>query len=236
MLYRILITNLIIASFLVSGCSPEQSSKEKVTKSFEEEVIKSKKKAYTIKEESLINDSNDLIAQYFTPSEIETIRQIKEVYDNGLRGQSEKAIASLYAEHALRMRLDLFNNYPYTLNYPYNGKFDLSMAVIDMDKLSFLSYSCGFMDKNDKKINHYCFKDDSNFMRFMESLGKDNALIAMLYEDYLSKKTISPAAKQGLVMGSEEKLNFDKQEHQLVYMFYQILVNEERLAVNKISS
>jgi len=35
-------------------------------------------------------------------------------------------------------------------------------------------------------------------------------------------------------MDAVDKLDFKKVEYQVVYMFYQILINEERLAVDKI--
>jgi len=70
-------------------------------------------------------------------------------------------------------------------------------------------------------------------MNLMQSLGKDNSLIAGLHTDYMQQKSISPTVKEQLLMNSKESLNFDKAEHQLIYMFYQILTNEERLATNK---
>jgi len=71
-------------------------------------------------------------------------------------------------------------------------------------------------------------------MELMQNLGKENPLIASLHTDYLQQKTISQNAKQQLLMDSQETFDFEKEAHQLIYMFYQILINEERLAVEKV--
>lgn len=169
-------------------------------------------------------------------SELTAMQHIKHAFDEGLKGTSKnRDLPYLYKDHANRMRLDYFNKYPYTLNYPYNGKFDLSQVKQDVPSLKFLTKKCGFqVEEGDEIIHYHCFKKESNFMDFMQTLGKDNSLIANLYKDYTTQMSITQNARQLLLINSSEELDFQKEEHQLVYMFYQILINEERLAAEKI--
>ena len=176
------------------------------------------------------------LSQFFDPQEIKAITKIKQVFDEGLKATSKnREVSYLYEGHAQRMRMDFFNKYPYTLNYPYNDKFDLSLVEEEIPYLSFLTKKCGFQKKEDDSIIHYyCLKKEGTFINFMEALGKDNPLIANLHRDYIEKKHISQNVRQQLLMNSYEGFDFQKLEHQLVYMFYQILINEERLAADEI--
>ena len=101
-------------------------------------------------------------------------------------------MAYVYKDHASRMRMDYFNKYPYTLNYPYNDKFDLSLVKEEVTHLTFLTDKCGFQKKDGTAIHYYCLKNEGAFMDFMESLGADNSLIQALQEDYQNKKIFTP--------------------------------------------
>jgi len=197
---------------------------------------KNKELPISSKGNSQSNNKEAFYSIFKQKSEVTAINRIKHVFDEGLRGNSEKRdLAYLYKDHAQRMRLDYFNKYPYTLNYPYNGKFDLNHVKEDLPQLSFLTNKCGFQSKDGKKtVHYYCFKKESEFMKLMETLGKDNSLIASLHNDYAAQKHISQQTRNLLLMNSYEDLDFQKKEHQLIYMFYQILINEERLAAEKI--
>lgn len=180
--------------------------------------------------------SNKQWEQFFDSQETAAITRIKQVFDEGLKGSSKKRdLPYIYKDHAQRMRMDYFNKYPYTLNYPYNDKFDLSVVQEEIPSLSFLTKKCGFQKPDiGSTIHYYCLKKEGTFIKFLEDLGKENTLIANLHKDYTSKKHISKEVKQMLVVNSYDELDFQKPEHQLVYMLYQILINEERLAANKI--
>ncbi len=180
------------------------------------------------------------LGKFFAPQEATSMNRVKQVFDEGLKGVSKnRTLPELYRDHAQRMRMDYFNKYPYTLNYPYNDKFDLSLVQAEIPNLSFLNKKCGFQIGDPSaptNIYHYCLSNKGSFIDFMEDLSKENTLIANLHKDYISKKTISPEVKQLLVINSLDDLDFDKPEHQVVYMFYQILINEERLASNQLKA
>ena len=179
--------------------------------------------------------TDNALNKYFSSQETAAILGIKEVFDKGLKGKSkDRTVSYYYEDHAQRMRMDYFNKFPYTLNYPYNDKFDLRNVTGEVPQLSFLTKKCGFQNKDQEVVNYYCFKKESRFMEFLQLLGKDNTFIASLHEDYVNQMHITQQIKQHLLMNSQEGLDFQQIEHQVIYMFYQILINEERLAANKI--
>ena len=208
----------------------------------QEEPIEKLEKEMVVASEKEISENSEkrtpeIWQQYFTKAEITAIVAIKQTFDKGLGANSkDRGTPYLYTYHANRMRGDYFNKFPYTLNFPYNDKFDLEGLENEVQQLGrFITNKCGFQGKgNGEIIHYYCLKKEGPFMGLMQSLGKDNSLIASLHTDYIQQKSISKNAKQQLLMDSVENLDFDKAEHQLIYMFYQILINEERLATNKI--
>ena len=224
------INSVIFLLFL--GCSPDATIQQ------EQETKKMAIAQSTTRPTTTPNIPNNQFEQVFESQEEAAIGRIKKVFDKGLKGTSKnRGLPYLYKEHAHRMRMDYFNKYPYTLNYPYNDKFDLSVVKEEIPSLSFLTKKCGFQkEENDKTINiyYYCLKKEGAFINLLEDLGKENSLIVELHRDYVAKKHISKEIKQLLVMNSSDDFDFQRPEHQLVYMFYQILINEERLAANKL--
>ena len=181
------------------------------------------------------SETDAALNKYFSPPETAAILDIKEVFDKGLKENSkDRAISYYYEDHAQRMRLDYFNKFPYTLNYPYNDKFDLRDVATEVPQLSFLTNKCGFQNGDQEVVNYYCFKKEGRFMEFLQQLGKETPFIAVLHEDYIKQMTITQQIRQHLILDSQERLDFQQVEHQVVYMFYQILINEERLATNRI--
>jgi len=193
----------------------------------------------SVDEKQLLQDilPNSFLPTYFNEVELKTIYKIKEKFEFGLSGGKDiENIARLYEGHAQRMRLDLFNNFPYTLNFPYNGEFDLSQVDIPLAQLRFLNNNCGFQRQDGTKINFLCLSSPSNYTKFLGAIGEKNTLVASLLEDYTENKTITSKAKQIILLNSEEELDFTKTEHQIIYLFFHILVNEERLALEKLNA
>ena len=73
-------------------------------------------------------------------------------------------------------------------------------------------------------------------MKFLEKIGETNTLIASLQEDYKTNKTITNRVKQIITLHSKDELDFTKIEHQIIYLFFHVFANEERLAVEKVKS
>ncbi len=184
------------------------------------------------------NNKNEVItlATFFNEKEIAALRTIKEQFDQGISNKKvDHPLSYYYKSHAQRIRLDLFNKYPIHLNFPYNGKFDISQVEAEVQQLSFLTKKCGFQKKDDTIQYFYCFKQSSNFMDFQKAIGQENSLIKFFVEDYQSNKSITPKVKESLFMNSQEDFNFDKEEHQIIYLLYHLLVNEERIALEKVN-
>jgi len=225
------ITSILTLCCLLIACN--QSPLD--TTEAEKELTKTPAQAITEKSEKGIPQT---WTSYFTEAEVTAITAIKQTFDHGLGDNNkDRGTAYLYTYHANRMRADYFNKYPYTLNYPYNGKFDLSLVKKEMPQLTrFLTNKCGFQaGENGEVIHFYCLKDEGPLMELMQNLGKENSLIASLHNDYFQQKSISQNAKEQLLMNAKETLDFEKEAHQLIYMFYQILRNEERLAIDKVN-
>jgi len=182
--------------------------------------------------------NKNLLSTFFEETELKAMFKIKEQFDLGLSGGKDiKNITRLYENHAQRMRLDLFNNFPYTLNFPYNGKFDLSdVDALYLEQLRFINNKCGFQYANGTKSNFICLSSPSNYMEFLETIGKESSLVAFLFEDYTKNKTITNTAKQRILLDSEKELDFTKIEHQIIYLFFHVFVNEERIALEKLES
>jgi len=231
------ITSTFVLCCLLIACNQNHleaptEQKEPIEKSAKEITTTSEK----VVAQNSENGSSKTLSQYFNETELAAIAAIKKTFDKGLGENSkDRGIPYLYEYHANRMRQDYFNKFPYTLNYPFNDKFDLTAVEKEVPQLTgFLTNKCGFQaGESGEIIHYYCLKNEGPFMDLMQDLGKSNALIASLHTDYMQQKSISPNVKQQLLMNSKETLDFEKAEHQVIYMFYQILINEERLAADK---
>lgn len=148
-------------------------------------------------------------------------------------GATDRSIQECYEFNAQEKRMDLFEKRPYTIAFPYNGKFDLSM-IDSVDQLSFITKKCGFqVAEQDTIINYYCLKaSDSRYMEYLKRIQNESPLILSFYTTYQEKKSIDPEMIQGIVMGSEE-FDFSKVGHRLFYMLFHLMVNEEQIAVRK---
>lgn len=176
------------------------------------------------------------LSSFFSVSEINALQTIKKNFEKGITNEKfDRPLSYYYESHAQRLRLDLFNKFPLTLNFPYNGDFSLSEVAAQVKELSFLTQKCGFQ-KEDKTIQHYyCFKQSSNFMDFQKALSNENSFIDFLLKDYQSNKSLSTKVKEGILLTGDESFNFEIEEHQLVYLFYHLLINEERMALEKVN-
>lgn len=218
---------ILLVLLFIFSCQNEVEIKEPVTTPTIEETEEIK---------STHLEGITLIKTIFLGKKAEAMLSIKQAFDTGLaNGKPIEDYAKLYKNHAHRMRADYFNKFPYTLNFPFNDKFDLRQEVEATKELSFLTNKCGFQNGDTGEIIHYlCLDSESNYMTFLEQLGERNPLIQSIAEDYKKKKSITAEAKYNMLINSYEKLDFEQVDHQIFYAFFQILVNEERLAAEKV--
>lgn len=154
--------------------------------------------------------------------------------DKICEGSEKRDISECYQLHSHEMKMDLMNNRPYTLAFPYDDSFDLSM-VSNIDSIAFLTKNCGMKIEDTEEVLHYhCLRSDSKFMDYLQREQSNSELMMFFYEDYKKNKTISSEFKQGLLMTSDESLDFKNKGHRIFYMLLHLMVNEERIATTKI--
>lgn len=177
-----------------------------------------------------------ILKDFLSENEIANLLQIKNVFDSRLCTNPDNTITYCYKMHANMMAADLFNEIPYTLNFPYDDSFDLSMIAGNVDALSFLTKKCGFQNEQTNEVIHfYCLKNKGSYMDFQKKVGETNSMIAFLQEDYVDNKAITPNARQRISISAQGELDFSNIDHQLVYMLFHLMVNEERIAYNKVT-
>lgn len=201
-----------------------------------EEPKNQKKEIVPANKPEIVVEKGELFTQYFTKEEQEALLKIKAFYEKGISdGFTFDEIGEAYDYNSGILRSDLFNEIPHTVTFPYNGEFALAMFEKEIPKLSFVTKKCGFKDtKTENIINYYCPNLDKDFFAYLEELGKDNELIQVFYEEYLSQKIISNGIKQGMLFRSKDNLDFNNFNHQLFYMLFHVFVNEEQIALKKI--
>lgn len=187
---------------------------------------------------SAVEGSTLLADQFLGTEAIDALNEIKAVFDQGIsKGYGDRPPAYVYEQHALRMRMDYFDNDPYTSVFPYNGEFDLSSFTEAVNKLPFISNKCGFQDPTTKEvINYYCFNTDPDYMRYLAAVGENSALVKGFQQHYQETKSITSNMREAMLTQSVEEIDFSSLDHQYFYMMFHILVNEERLALDKLQA
>lgn len=172
--------------------------------------------------------SNDL--------EVKAIYDLVHQFDALILKGKDRDISECYTFHAHEMRLDFFNNRPFDISFPYNGKFDLSMFDAP-HLLNFLTKNCGLHnEKENKTVHYYCLKSESKYMDYLHNISLESQLISDFCKQYLEAKVITPDMRQQMLMRSGEELDFAKPEHRFFYMLFHIMVNEEKVAYTKYGS
>lgn len=240
---------LIILSFVVFSCSSKQTTDtgENQVLAIEEEtseLVEKEAQAINIVAEAEANKANNDVPAnqsevskvlQFTAKEKIAVQEVKVKFEAGImKGTPFTKLNEAYTAHADLIRRDQFNKVPVTMTFPFNGGFDLSMIGEKVNDLSFFTKKCGFQKENGEVLNFHCLLNESNLMEMMAEEGKSNSLINSIYEDYQKSKSITNGIQQSLIMSSAEEFDFSKENHQLIYLFYQIAINEERLATEKL--
>jgi len=180
--------------------------------------------------------STSLFATFFEEATVTQLNKIKEEYETGIKdGFSFPILGEAYKYNSSMFRTDILNDIPYTLTFPYNGKFDLTKHEERVKSMGFFSKKCGFGDKQTDEIIHYwCLSLDETFFSYLDELGKDNEFIKNFAEGYQRSKGITNEMKQRLIWLDEMTIDFNNYDHQVFYMLFHVLINEERIAYEKV--
>lgn len=179
------------------------------------------------------------LPQFLDTASLNNLMAIKTVFEeficDGISASPNNK--NCYLTHAQSFAYDFMNDIPYTLNFPYDGTFDLSQVENEANGLSFLTKNCGFQDQSTGEVIHYhCMKAEGAWMDYLEYLGQSTDLIGNIQLIYKEAKTINSNIKQRLTLGAANDLDFGKEDHQIFYMMMHLLINEERIASEKIAN
>lgn len=203
---------LLTSSLLIFSCSENKSAKTQ--------------KRVVLQEELKSIADNE--------SETNVLIELIETFNLQLcDGSADKNIKDCYEMNAKGLQSDFLQNLPYTINFPYNDKFDLS-TINNIDELSFLSKKCGFVKESGETINYHCLKSESKFMDYIHQIRNESGMINLFIDTYKEQKTITPELRKEMILSANTKLNFDLQSHRLFYMIFHVMCNEERMASNKL--
>ena len=191
----------------------------------------------SVKEVEVSTQENTDIFDFLSTEEVTAMRAIQKAFEQYIcDGISEsKNNKNCYLTHAQGFSFDVFNDISYKLSFPYNGVFDLSQVDEHVSKLQFLTKNCGFQNEDTGEIiNYHCLKLESGWMDYLQILGESSSLIKEFHNGYQATKTVTPDMRQSLVLRASNDLNFEQEGDQLFYMLTHLLVNEEKIAHEKI--
>ena len=180
------------------------------------------------------NSSKEL-SDFLSPNDVSALHAIKKAFDVGLSsGNNNPDLGDIYHQHAIRMKLNFLNQEPYNTLYPYNNTFDLSEVGEAAAQTQVFSHKCGFLNQQTKEtFHHYCLDVASPYFDYLAHLATDNTFIDHFQKRYREVKTIGQEAKQAMLLNGDESLDFSLPAHQMFYMLFHIVVNEERMALEK---
>lgn len=221
---------LIFSITLVSCTSDKQEAGSTATAPAVEQT--------TTTPEKEISPTSPLAPQHLEEETMLALNTIKAAFDEGIsQGFGDRSPAYIYEQHAIRMRMDYFDDDPYTSVFPYNGDFDLSNLTETVNKLPFMTNKCGFQNPATKEIiNYYCFNTNPTFMQYLAAVGETSGMIKRFQERYQQTKTIDADMRQAMLTQSIEEVDFSNPDHQYFYMLFHIVANEERLALEKLQN
>ena len=190
-------------------------------------------------EEASLEIKDNQIEGYISLDELKHLMAIKAVFDSSLCFQGTiENLEDCYLSHAQSYSYDMVKQIEQlNQNYPYNTAFELNKVKVHADGLNFLSKNCGFQnEKTGEIVNFYCLKNKSSFIDYLTELGEDNALIQIYQENYTKNKVVSNDIKKRIGATGQFELDFERLDHQIFYLFYHLMINEEVKARQKISN
>lgn len=178
------------------------------------------------------------LPDFLDEKSVEHILAIKKVFEQFLCEGIRESVKNknCYLTHAQGFSYDFLHNVPYTLNFPYDGKFEFAQMEEQAASLDFLTKNCGFqIQATGEMVNYYCMKSTGKWMDYLNHIGSTSSLIQNVRNSYAQAKTITQSIKQELVLQASNDLNFASEDHQIFYMMIHLLINEERIASEKIN-
>lgn len=213
----------------LTACKPEAPAADSTTTSSSETTSPAAEEPAAASAEQTPTDSPALSLPFLSADEQLALQSLKQKFDEGIRpGFEQRPLSYAYAQHALRLSLDLLNEETFAQVFPYNGDFTLEQNKEQAQQLSFLSYYCGFqMPDGQSVINYFCLKSSSAFMDYLAELGRSNEIIDRAQNGYRTQKQFDPTIRQMVLLEADEGLDFENPGHQLFYFIYHSMINEE---------
>ncbi len=145
-----------------------------------------------------------------------------------------ETVKDSYEYHCWKLRSDLLQNNPISLNYPYNSNFTLTKDMTQ-GLSSIWTDKCGFK-KEDEVINFFCIDVQQKVMDYFTALSEENGVIHYYTKSYKENKNFTPDEVKQLVMTSVEEMDFSRIDHQLFHMIFHLSLNDEQQASKKLAS
>ncbi len=181
-----------------------------------------------------INDS--VFGTMFSTEEQAALLSLKKEFDTAIcKGRETTEIYKCYEFHVWKLRSDFLQKNPITLNFPYDGTYQLDSTLVENKLTSIWTNKCGFQ-KEDKTILHYfCLDANAKIMDYLNTLSKDNEMIQNMTSTYAEKKAFMPNDIEGVIMSSVESLDFKNIDHQIFHMLFHLTIGEEQRATRLIA-
>lgn len=220
---------------LLISCATDQPS---TTATDNETTTSSSHIAISVQEQNALAMRESIFNDHFELAEKAAVLSLKNIFDQGLQqGLENQPLTYAYEQHALRMKLDYFNNETFEQFYPYNGAFTLAKHATLCRSIPFLTNQCGFQKEDTKEIiNFFCLNLNENFFAYLAELGKTSSLIQDFQDSYQQNKAIVPQDRQNMLINSSEALELTSFDHQLFYFLFHACVNAEHQAVLQLRS
>lgn len=179
------------------------------------------------------------LSKWLADQEVSTLIDLKKNFDRGLMlNQGSADIARVYQFHAHGTRMEMMDQTTLAHYFPYNGEFDQNEFRNRASQLDFLNKNCGFQIKTNKEelltFNHYCFNKDNQLFELYKAEG--SAFLNRIINEYQEAKAITPAMKQQFYFNAMDDLDMTRLEHQIFYMLFHVLVNEEIVTYKEVQA
>ena len=237
-MYRCLILMLLVSIFEFFGCKNSKSDQSELdqTEQVHDHTEESDVQSTTSTESSQWDFETPVVfEEIFQEKTIQSMAELKTKFEEGLGAKAGSNLDQLYRLHANRLRTDIVNQTPFTINYPYD-KSELFIDSIALEKLPFLTNACGFMIGDNVEVHYACFTQRNDFFKYLLSETNFNDVIRDFVIEYNKVGTITPMMQRNVVLDNPDKLDFKRFPDQLFYAMFHILLNEEHVTTKAVGA